>query len=146
MFSRVSSRALPIRRRPLLPGLQLPGLAVPFGLHSVTVVAAVVVVAGRGFAPCGDRLDVIALVAEPVAAVHALDPVELRWSAQLESPAHLGRSVAAEGLELPEILAVVEDAGQEGVFGELFGNLRRDRPETWDLADLAGAHLAPAAL
>jgi hypothetical protein len=73
------------------------------------------------------RLDVIVLGPKPVAAVDALDPVELGRVAELQGDPDLDRDVSRPPLEMPEIDAVVKDPGQKRIGGDLLGGCRSDR-------------------
>ena len=92
------------------------------------------------------RLQVIHLVAEVVAAVDASHPVEVRGISQLQGEVDLDRAAPGPALYVPEVLAVVEDTGEEGIAGDLPGDLRSYRPNSRDLAVLAILHVLPAAL
>ncbi len=75
-------------------------------------VAAPLQIAGRSEASGDMRLAVFLLVAPAVAAIDALDPVELGRLAQLQCQEDLDRSVAGPAAQVSEILSVVEDPAE----------------------------------
>ena len=66
----------------------------------------------------------VLLVSKAVAAVDALDPVELGRLAQLQRQQDLCRSVAGPAAEMSQVGAVIEQPAQKGVGGDLSGRLR----------------------
>jgi len=56
---------------------------------------------------------VIVLRAEAFAAIDALDPVELWRLPQLQGKSYLHRRAPGPALDVPKVLAVVEDPGEE---------------------------------
>jgi hypothetical protein len=63
--------------------------------------------------------DVIEFIPKPIAAVHAPDAVELGRIAELEGERDFDRRAPRPLAQMPEVLAVVEDPGQEGI-GRIF--------------------------
>ncbi|MFN2489145.1 MAG: hypothetical protein ABR529_05315 [Actinomycetota bacterium] len=91
-------------------------------------------------------MNVIELGPEMVAAISTSDPIEIRGFTQLERRPDLDRDIPGPALEVPEIVAVEEDAAQERIGGDLFGALRRYGTDAGDLAHLSRLHLLPSTL
>ena len=63
------------------------------------------------------------LVSKAIAAIDALDPFELGRLSQLQRQQDFYRGVATPAVEVTQVGAVVEEPGQEGIGGDLFGPL-----------------------
>jgi hypothetical protein len=59
--------------------------------------------------------EVIVLITEAVGAIGTPDAVESGWFPKLQGKSNLDRRVAGPSAHLPEVLAVVEDPGEECV-------------------------------
>jgi hypothetical protein len=85
----------------------------------VAWIAAPLEVVGRGGPTGVARLDVIALVPEPVATVHTSDAVKVRQRAELQGDLDLNGNVFGPPLEVAHVGPVVEEPGEERVVGDL---------------------------
>ena len=83
------------------------------------------------------RLDVIFLDVKAFATVGASHPVEVGGRTQLQGEEDLDRGVTGPAADVAEVLAVVIEPGEEGILGDLLGDLRGDRPDPGYLTYLA---------
>jgi hypothetical protein len=67
-------------------------------------------------------LDVIALVSEAVAAVDTFQAVKVGRRAEREGEPNFDRDVSRPAPDLAQVDPVVEQAGEKGIPGDLFGN------------------------
>jgi hypothetical protein len=124
-------------------GPELAGAPIALGLLLVTRPAAPLEVGQGGGAARDVGLDVIVLGVESVAAVHAANPVEFGGLSQLQGQKDLDLGAAGPAADVPEVLAVVEEAGQERIGGDLPGDLGCDGTDPGDLAELSLSHVLP---
>jgi len=120
-----------------------PGLSVPGCLRVVAGVAAVSEVVECRLPAGGSGLVVVGFEEVPVAAVDAAASFEFGRVAEVEGDPDLGGDVASPAADVAEVPSVVEQAGEEGVPGDLLGGLGGDGADAGDLAELLVPHVVP---
>jgi hypothetical protein len=93
-------------------------------------------VVDAGGTAVGERIDVVVFEVVSFPAVFADCPGEIRWVAQVQGGANLGWDVPAEMLDMADLDTVVEEGLQEGVRGELLGQVDRYGTTVDDVAGL----------
>jgi hypothetical protein len=120
----------------LAPGFEQAGFAVFLGFDLVVGPAARLEVLIASRPVVGDWVNVIELQSVAFTAVGAFLAVELGRIADIESGTQIGGYVPAEPGEGEDVHAIVQHDVEEGVLGELFGNVYRDGAAVDDVARL----------
>jgi hypothetical protein len=99
-------------------------------------------VAELGRTVVGHRVDVVVFEAPPAAAVQTFPPREGRDRTEVECGLEGSGNVPAEVFHRVDVDPIVENDFQEGILGQLFGDLDGDGTAIDDVAGLAGVGVA----